>query len=429
MRAHKGVIVAMMSLLAATGCGSNPAAQTRAEDLLYLRTSSGVSLVRAGATTPTFSSPTAEPAPDWAAVVRAGYSGGPRSGGFPDREDLPSSLQTDLTAVDPVTDETLWQRSVSGRLRVKVVSPGARFVALAPDTGRYLARPDRTRLIVTGRDAASPTTVELDGNFEPEAFSVDGKQLFVVQYLPAARPTHYQVRRLDLETGEVQDVFSVDQELQEAMRGTARVQEMSPDGTRLYTLYSVDTPQGRRSFVHVLSLDELWAHCIDLPAGFAMRGAGTSAIGVAPDGEAVYVTDTAEGMVAELDPRALEVSRTASVDLSSAWKGAEVTVGRDGSFVYVASGAKLAELSAADLTQVNRWDLNDQITGIQRGAAGNIYVATDGEVVVIDTKIGAQTETFEPPGVGSIKALGPETRGLDRARTRLIGIKLAGARK
>ena len=415
MRKKNSVIVGAIFLLSAPGCGSDPSSAERASDVLYLRTSTGVALVRAGASTPTFSSPTAEPAPDWGAVVHSQWN----------RE----ASRTDVNAVDPVTNEALWERSVPGRWRVKVVSPGARFVAMSPDTGRYLSRPDRTRLVVTGQDAGSPTTVELEGNFEPEAFSVDGKHLFVVQYLPAARPTHYQVRRLDIGTGDVQDVFSVDQELQEAMRGTARVQEMSPDGTRLYTLYSVDTPQGRRSFVHVLSLDELWAHCIDLPAGFAMRGAGASAIGVAPDGGSVYVTDAAEGMVAELDPRRLEVSRTASVELSSAWKGAEVTVGADGTFVYVASGAELVELSAADLTQVRRWNLGDKITGIQPGAGRNIYVATEDEVAVIDADLGAQTKTFEPPGVGAIRALGPETPGLDRARTKLIGVKLAGTRK
>ena len=415
MRAHKTVILGAAFLLTAAGCGSDPERVQKADDVLYLRTASGVALVKAGASTPTFSSPTAEPAPDWGAAVRSQWSRG--------------ESQTDVSAVDPLTDAQLWERSISGRWRVKVVSPGARFVALTPDTGRYLSRPDRTRLTVIAGDAASPRTLELAGNLEPEAFSVDGKHLFVVQYLPAARPTHYQVRRLDLETGKVHDVFSVDEELQEAMRGTARVQEMSPDGTRLYTLYSVDTPQGRRSFVHVLSLDELWAHCIDLPAGFEMRGAATSAIGVAPAGEAIYVTDTAEGMVAELDPRRLEVSGTADVDLSSVWKGAEVTVGSEGTFVYAASGDQLVQLTAPDLTEVRRWDLDDQITGMQRGKQPYIYVATDDEVVVIDTKAGKRMETFEPPGVGSIKALGPETRGLDRARSKLIGIKLAGARK
>ena len=415
MRAHRGVVLAAIFLMT-TACGSDPAAPQGADDLLYLRTgSSGVTLLRAGASTPTFSSPFAQPAPDWRTVVSSEWS----------RQES----RTDVMAVDPATDATLWERSVPGRVRVKVVSPGARFVALSPDTGRYLAQPRKTRLIVTGRDAASPRTVELDGNFEPEAFSVDGQHLFVVQYLPAARPTHYQVRRLDIGTGEVHDVFSVDQELQEAMRGRARVQEMSPDGTRLYTLYSVDTPQGRRSFVHVLALDELWAHCIDLPTGFAMSGVASSAIGVAPDGEAVYVLDSDEGMVAQLDTRRLEVSRTASIELSSAWKGAEVTVGRDGSFVYVSAGAELLELSTAELTQVHRWNLNDKITGIQTGAGRNIYIGTQDEVTVIDTGTDKPTKSFDPPGVGSIGTLGPETPGLDRARSKLIGIKLAGARK
>lgn len=403
MRTHLTAI-AMVALLVSAGCGADPALKERDQELLYLRTSAGVALLEAGSSSPTFHSASAEPAPDWRTVVRT------------DREDS----QTNLTAVDPVTDDTLWERSVPGLLRVKVVSPGARFVALSPDTGRYLSQPRQTRLIVTGRDAETPSTIELEGNFEPEAFSVDGKHLFVVQYLPAGDPNRYQVRRLNVATGKVRDVFSVDKELQEAMRGTARVQEMSPDGTRLYTLYSVNTPEGRHSFVHVLSLDELWAHCIDLPHGFAMQGHNRSAIGVTPDNKHIYVADGAEGMVAELDAERLEVTRTASVDLASAWKGAEVTVAGDGSSVFVGSGAKVVELSAADLSEVNRWDMPDRITGIQVSANGNIYVGTEEEVAVIDTGTGEQTKTFDPPGMGSITGLGPVTRGLDPARTKIV---------
>lgn len=404
VRAHKSMIVVAAFVMVASGCGPQAAPSEGANDLLYLRTSEGVALVEAGSSSPTFHSASAEPAPDWETVVRS------------DREDS----QTDLTAVDPVTDDTLWERSLPGTLKVKVVSPGALFVALAPDTGRYLSQPRRTRLIVTGRDAETPTTIDLDGNFEPEAFSVDGKHLFVVQYLPAASPTRYQVRRLEVATGRVEDVFSVDKELQESMRGTARVQEMSPDGTRLYTLYSVNTPEGPHSFVHVLSLDELWAHCIDLPHGFAMRGENRSAIGVTPDSKKIYVADGAEGMVAELDAERLKVSRTASVDLTSAWKGAEVTVANDGGSLFIGSGAKLVELSTGDLDEIGRWDMPDRINGIQSSANNHVYVGTADEITVIDKQTGERTETLDPPGQQSITGLGPVTRGLDPARTNIV---------
>jgi len=398
------VIVAAMFVMAA-GCGGpEPSLEDKAHDLLYLRTSTGVSLVKAGSSSATFHSSTAEPAPDWKTVVRS------------DREDS----QTNLTAVDPTTDETLWERSVPGMLKVKVVSPGARFVALAPDSGRYLSRPSQTRLTITGRDAETPRTIDLKGNYEPEAFSVDGKHLFVVRYLPAGNPNRYQVRRLNVATGKVRDVFSVDKELQKAMRGTARVQEMSPDGTRLYTLYSVDTPEGRHSFVHVLSLDELWAHCIDLPHGFAMEGHNRSALGVAPDNKHVYVTDAAEGMVAELDADRLKVSRTTELDLGSAFAGAQLTVAKDGDSLFVGSGPRLVQLSTEDLAELGRWDMPDKITGIQSSDTDNIYVGTKAEVAVINTETGEQTETFDPPGVGSIQGLGPVTKGLDPARTKII---------
>lgn len=404
MRTYRGTIVAAALLVGATGCGPDATSSYRAGDLLYLRTSAGVTLLKAGSSTPTFESPTAEPAPDWKTVVRS------------DREDS----QTNLTAVDPLTDETLWERSVPGMMRVKVVSPGAHFVALAPDTGRYLAQPRRTRLVITGRDAENPSTLELEGNYEPEAFSVDGKHLFVVQYLPAADPNRYQVRRLNVSTGKVRDVFSVDKELQEAMKGTARVQEMSPDGTRLYTLYSVNTPEGPHSFVHVLSLDELWAHCIDLPHGFALEGQNKASLGVAPDGDHIYVADGADGMVAELDAQRLKVSGTSEIDLASNFKGAELTVAADGGSLFIGSGDKLVQLSTDDMSVLGRWDMPDRITGIQSSAGRHIYVGTSAEVAVIDTETGQQTETLDPPGAEAIRGLGPVTRGLDPARTEIV---------
>lgn len=405
MRAHRSAIAAVAFVVVAGACGpdANP---ERDGEILYLRSSTGVALVETGSSKPTFFSASAEPAPDWGAVVRADW----------DRE----QAQTDLVAANPETDETLWQRSVPGRWRVKIVSPEARFVALAPDTGRYLSQPRQTQLLVTGRDVPAPKTIDLEGNYEPEAFSVDGQHLFVVQYLPAASPSRYQVRRLEISTGRVRDVFSVDKELQESMRGAARVQEMSPDGTRLYTLYSVNTPEGRHSFVHVLSLDKLWAHCIDLPHGFAMRGQKSSALGVTPDGKQIYVADGAESMVAELDAQRLKVTRTSPVDLTSAWKGAELTVAEDGRSLFVGSGARLVELSTEDLGEIGRWDLPDRITGIQSSASRKIYVGTRDEVTVIDTDTGQQTDTFDPPGVQSILGLGPVTPGLDPARTKIV---------
>ena len=75
---------------------------------------------------------------------------------------------------------------------------------------------------------------------------------------------------------------------------------MAPDGSRLYTLYTSEENGQRYSFVHVLDLDEQWAHCVDLPLTF---GQDPEAMGIAinPIGTRVYVADVAAGKLAAVN--------------------------------------------------------------------------------------------------------------------------------
>jgi hypothetical protein len=294
-------------------------------------------------------------------------------------------------------------------------------VALVPADLRYARHTRRTQIVVSGRDVDEPMVANLEGNFEPEAFSTDGKTLFVVQYLPANNPSRYQVRQLNIAKGVVRDVYSVDKELQEAMSGTARVQEMSADGKRLYTLYTTRTKHGHHSFIHVLSLDEMWAHCIDLPHGLAMAGERRTAIKLNSDGSRLYVADTHEGRVAEVDVERLKVLREAELDLSSPWGGATIGFDEEAGAVYIGTGGRVVAASLEDLQQTHEWDLPEKVTGIQVGASTRqLYVGQDTTVAIIDLDSGKQIETWNPPGTGSIRRLGPVTPGLDEARTKFV---------
>ena len=74
-----------------------------------------------------------------------------------------------------------------------------------------------TSLTVVSTDTGDMRDYPLAGNFEPEAFATSGSSLFVIEYLPPMAPDRYRVRKLDLETGEVGAVYSVDGHLQESM--------------------------------------------------------------------------------------------------------------------------------------------------------------------------------------------------------------------
>ena len=217
---------------------------------------------------------------------------------------------TTVAAVNAAGD-TVWVRELDDDLAARIASSDGSRVALLPfddapvDPYNPVGR-STTALTVVPTDGGGPRTYRLAGNFEPEAFSTSGRSLFVVEYMPPEAPESYRVRKLDLDTGEVGAVYSADGHLQESMRGTARVQAMSADGRRLYTLYTADDGT---AFVHVLDLDVEWAHCIDLPAPIGSSPEQLLAITAEPDGDRVVVVDALAG-VAELDTESLTVGRT-----------------------------------------------------------------------------------------------------------------------
>ena len=270
---------------------------------------------------------------------------------------------TSVVAVDG-RGEAAWQRDLEGDLAVRVASSDGTRVALLPFEDAHVdpyhpAGRLTTALTVLPTDGGAPQTYELDGNFEPEAFSTSGRSLFVVEYLPPAAPDRYRVRMMDLDTGEVGAVYSADGHLQESMRGTARVQAMDADGTRLYTLYTTDDGT---AFVHVLDLVEEWAHCVDLPAPIGQSPEHLLAIAASPEDDRVVVVDAQAG-VAELDTTTLTVGRTVDLVVDPTQAGRVMAVlGRDGRLL-TGVGTTLAVLDR-DLTYERTWSAPTTMFGI-----------------------------------------------------------------
>jgi YVTN family beta-propeller protein len=398
-------LLAVLIMFVVGGCapgegGSGPAGAR--EDLLFLRTPRGLALVKARPNAVAIHFSDAMPSTDWSSVVQA----------------LPDGKRTRIEAFDTASGDELWSRPVPGSLEVRAVAEDGRLAVLAGARtgGTYPAGRSTTRFVIVP-SGGEARTITLDGNFEPEAFSTDGGSLFVIEYIPPRAPTAYRVRRLDLRTGEVDGVYTVDAELQTAMRGTARVQTASRDGRRLYTLYSLREGDGDlHSFVHVLSLDEQWAHCVDLPSHFRARDERSVAMSVSPDGRRLYVADVSKDQLAEIDTRALTVTRTVDVSLGP-WRGAAYAArGADG-MLYVGSGKGLHSIDAASLAPGRSWDLEARIMGIQVGNDGRrLYVGHPDRIAVIDTGSGRSLEALRPERVERIAQLGTSTRTLDRDR-------------
>ena len=142
------------------------------------------------------------------------------------------------------------------------------------------------------RVGQKPRSYLVQGNVEPEAFSLSTRSLFVIEFMPPTAPDRYRVARIDLPAATERSKRrgrGYEDELQEPMRGTARAQAIAPDGRRLYTLYTRDATatEPAESFVHVLDLENERANCVDLPPEFAVEPLG--AVAVSPSGTRLYV--------------------------------------------------------------------------------------------------------------------------------------------
>jgi outer membrane protein assembly factor BamB len=394
MRKVSLLLVAGSIVLAGCASQAPPNRQATPEDVLFVQNRGGVTLVRDLPDGLAVRMPDAVPALDWSAVVQA----------------TTEDRVTHVAAMDTASGQELWSQDVGGTFAAKVASPNGTSVALGPPNMAIYGRA-MTPLVVLRGDGSDPLTFQLKGNFEPEAFSTDEQSLFVIQYLPPRRPDSYRVRRLDLATGKVVGVYTPDEELQEAMQGTGRIQAASPDGTRLYTLYSYVAGNGEaHAFIHVLALDELWAHCIDLPASFADAPERAIALAVSPDNRRLYVADASADALAEIDTGTLAIARSADVDFGVSGFPAQAVRGSDGK-LYLSSGTRLLAVDATNLTPGRSWYMLDKITGLQSSSDGShLYVGLKDQIVIIDTATGQEMGTLTPADLGRIGQFGQSTR-------------------
>lgn len=297
-------------------------------------------------------------------------------------------------------------------LVASVVSGSGELVALSSprQPGATPWVPDGRRhseIVVGSLDGSGSRAYRLDGNFEPEAFSVDDRTLFLIKYMPAEAPTRYAVRRLNLKTGDVRPIARLKLAAPGVMRGTGRMQILSPDRTQLYTLYTKQGPNYSHAtsrehdpgmvhaFVHVLDLRDRWAHCIDLPMPFGAGDATASAMALSRDGSRLYVSDPANGAVATIDIGKLRVLRKDATTAAAEDDQTFAATGSDG--LFVASGSLITLLDPSTMTQSSSWDLGGEVLGLISSPAGRIYAATGRDLMRLGA--GGPAEAWTLPGI------------------------------
>ena len=322
----------------------------------------------------------------------------------------PSAGSTLLSTVDGADAEAASTVRLDGTLDVRVVAESGGAVALMDplpdgwDPEVPLPR-SRTPIVVADPTGATETrTYDLRGNFEPEAFSTDDRQLFMIQHLPADTPTVYRVTVLNLRTGRVVPVFGPFKGPAERMPGIRLQQVLSPNADQLYTLYSsarpgyaphhAPVPNGATvSFVHVLSLQDGWAHCVGLPEELWDRPASEQAMATSPNGRLLYIADPTLGLVTVMDTASLEI-RTYPIDLSvSGVRRTSAVVSGDGSVLFVATAGERGGVTRIDTDtfEVVRTWTTDDVSGLGLSADGErLYVAFDDRVEVMDARTGSE---------------------------------------
>lgn len=274
---------------------------------------------------------------------------------------------TEVEVLNPDSGEVVTSTRVDGKLEIRAVSPFGGAVALMkprPDTADLYVPEPRiyTPIEVVWHDGREPRSYMLEGNFEPETFSVDEETLFLLEFYPPIEPDRYFVRQLDLASGEVTPVETPDQdlgiELNPEMRGHARAQAMSPDGSYLFSLYTIgkgedpvhdpkDPETDRWAFVHTLNLEEKWSHCIFLPVPFGTKAESAMSMGISEDGKDLFVIDAATESVARIDARELEVDTVENIPGLYSTEARPIAVGPE--IVYIGMGDSVLEMGRETL--------------------------------------------------------------------------------
>jgi len=367
-------------------------------------------------------------------------AGGPGTVATPDGDTLFRATLTEddtvVTTLDPRSGLTTGSIHLHGGLELAVASVSGRALALVQPppgspggslAGLPVPRAWTPIVVADPGGGTSPARFRLEGNYEPEAFSVDDGRLFLIQYLPAEAPAVYRVTALDLATGEVRPVTGRFKTPPERMPGVRLGQVYDPVTSQMYTLYSNQPGAyaesyehagggshawAEETFVHVLNLRKGWAYCAGVPKEMWGGTAREQAIAPSPDGRWLYIVDARHGMIAVMDTRSLKVTRTGRVDLgTSTHARTAVTVSPDGATLFVASGTEPATVSVVStegLELTDRWPSTVPVSGLGMALDGSaLYAAGGGRIVSVDIETGEARSTLPTPVLEPIVDVDP----------------------
>jgi len=227
----RALVLAIGALVIVAGCGRIPGAQVPTGDYkLYEANSSSlsqnVSVIDSRSHRVDLSLPLGTPSPDWTHLYTVGSGA--------------------LVDLDPQTGATLHRMQLSGRFELPPatvtgvpggLSQNGRWLVLESfDATSSGVRTATHLLVVDTTYAKGAQQINLDGFFEFDAVSNDGRRIFLIEYLDG---NQYHVRFYDLGAGRLDPNIVFDKsDGSSAMAGVRLTGIPSHDGQWLYSVYA-----------------------------------------------------------------------------------------------------------------------------------------------------------------------------------------------
>src|SRR2546428_2609705 len=285
MRLHP---LAAVAVLALAGCGYrdttsvNPPVSSPADFMVYVQ---GASQDHSGGQIKQV--PFGTPAPGWSTLYTI----------------VDGPTGSTLKALDVKSGAVLHEKHLDAKYQLPTRGYAGKPGGLS-ENGQWLVlrnrESGRSSFLVLGTDfAGAPQRAELEGDFEFDAVTNDGRRLYLGEYT-AADHLLFQVRQFHVDGGFLDPHVVVDKTSGAlAMSGVRLTSVASPGGQYVYSLYV----NGRRGpFIHALDTANGFATCVFLPRATSTRDQEQRwAEVMSPDGQTLYAVNGSLGLITKLD--------------------------------------------------------------------------------------------------------------------------------
>jgi DNA-binding beta-propeller fold protein YncE len=268
------------------------------------------------------------------------------------------------------------------------ISPNGKWLTLARQTNA--GANFHSEFSIGPSDLSQPfTNIGLDGNFEFDAISNDGKSLYLIQRLDDQGK--YQVRLYNVGVGLSTALIIDKREPNEPMYGIRGDSVATADGSYQLTVYARDGGP----FIHALPLGLGFAWCVDLPDGAPgdMESQFHWSLALSHDGSTLYAVNGATGSIAQLSvtnqssPPSVIRKAQFSVNKPTALgliteaeaKGAPiggVALSADGRTLFAVAGTGIVAIDTATLKVRARYLQDHAIPSIRLSSDGKWLYAT-----------------------------------------------------